>query len=515
METEMMSSASPMPQRREYGAIDCAFAWMAMAAGYLFCRVVPLFMHPLGGFVFILLLYAATVILLSIRKAPLNAASLTAAASAVAVSGTFILCDNAFLHFFAYLYALWTYLYFIYSALGNGVGKVFANAAALDFLRALVVPFYSIGELFYGMFSGKAKSGGKVLVKVLCGVAITVIPTSAVLSLLSYDSGFSQLLSDIVDIEIGDVFSHLFSLLFGIPVGTYVFGAFVASAEHKGNNLLTAEQCSACSEKLRVLPLLTTVAATLPLLFVYVVFFLSQWQYYVSAFTGVLPQELSYADYARDGFFQLCAVAVINLVVMISLVLLTKQDGKQSTVLVRAIAVVLSVFTLVLIATAVSKMVLYIDSYGLTPKRVYATWFMGVLAVVFVLTIVRQFVKKLPCLAASAVVCVVMFAALGLSGTDAFIAQYNVDRYLEGTLTTVDFEAMSDLGDAAIPALVDFKEALEEQAENNTITRKNERMLNKTATFLAERKARLADDDSGVWGYTLPTYRAKKALGLI
>lgn len=50
----------------------------------------------------------------------------------------------------------------------------------------------------------------------------------------------------------------------------------------------------------------------------------------------------------------------------------------------------LSIFTLILIATAISKMVMYISVYGLTQLRFYTTWFMLLLAVIFVMIIVKQ-----------------------------------------------------------------------------------------------------------------------------
>ena len=169
----------------------------------------------------------------------------------------------------------------------------------------------------------------------------------------------------------------------------------MASSDKRINDLFTAEECEKAATAIKIAPSVTVIAATLPLLFVYLVFFVSQWKYYVSGFTGVLPQGFSYAEYAREGFFQLCSVSVINLVITAVVILFMQRQGSGSTLVRRLICILFSLFTLVLIATALAKMGMYIESYGLTQKRVYASWLMLVLAVVFVLIPIGQFLERL------------------------------------------------------------------------------------------------------------------------
>ena len=199
----------------------------------------------------------------------------------------------------------------------------------------------------------------------------------------------------------------------------------------------------------------TSCTAVFPVLAVYGVFFFSQLEQYVSAFGGELPADIRYADYAREGFFELCTVSLINFILLTATGMFTRRTEKRRAhPAVRFVHALLSGCTLVLIATAVSKMALYIETYGLTPKRVYAAWFMLVLAAVFALVIVKQFVPRLKLIAVSAVVCVGMFAALGLSNVDGIIAEYNVDRYLDGTLQMLHTDTLVNLGDAAVPARI-------------------------------------------------------------
>lgn len=78
----------------------------------------------------------------------------------------------------------------------------------------------------------------------------------------------------------------------------------------------------------------------------------------MSAFQNLLPAGYTYADYARRGFFELCGVAVLNLTLIALLQLFSRRDadtGKKPAA-VRVYTVILAVFTLALIVTALRKM---------------------------------------------------------------------------------------------------------------------------------------------------------------
>ncbi len=498
---------------RSFTPLECLFAWLCLAAGYLICRIFPVGEHPLGGFLMILALFGVTAIVLKWRGCRLGKLSLLVAASAILISVALILSSNAFLLLFAYGYALVAYCYFLYKATGNTVKNGFSDLIVIDFIKALfVLPFYSFGQMFRAMFSGKANGSGKWIGKLIVGILIAVVPTVAVLVLLSYDSDFSALIQKIFYLDWRAIFSHLGSLVLGIPIGMYLFGLFVSSSDHKASQVLTAQSCKTAAQKMKIASSITVLAAVTPLLFVYVVFFISQWKYYISAFTGVLPQEFSYAQYARDGFFQLCAVSVINLVVIVAAVALMRRSTDRPPLLLKLLTVIYSVFTLVLISTAVAKMVMYINCYGLTPKRVYATWFMALLAVIFVLVVIRQFVQRLPAVAVSLSMCVVFFAALSLSNVDAQIARYNVNRYLDGSLETVDIVAMDELGDAAIPQLVHLAQVLQERNDAGTSTEEDDKLYWQLTIWL-DREAEAWDaKEKAPFSFNLPSLKAEQAL---
>ena len=504
-ENEWQAAPSIKPAR-DYSTAECVFAWLCLLAGYWFCRAFPVWTKPLGGFLVILLLFISSTAVLLRRGSKPGLGAVLFALSAVAISASLILITNGFLRFLAYTYAIIIYCYYVYAATGNSLQKGFCDFIAIDFLKALLVmPFCSLAHLFKAMFTGKAKRTGRLMIKVTAGVALAVVPTLIVASLLSYDRGFSDLLEKILNLDGLDILSHVCSFLFGIPVGMYLYGLYISSADGKCSGAMTAEKCQSAAEQMNFVPAITVVTAVIPLLFLYVVFFLSQWSYYVSGFTGVLPQNFSYAEYAREGFFQLCTVSAINLLVLTAISAFMRRSNRGTKGLFKAIAITLSLFTLILIATAIAKLVMYIGSYGLTPKRIYAAWFMGLMAVIFLLIILKQFVGKLPVVAAAIVAFAVLFAGLTLPNTDGYIARYNVDRYLAGTLETVDVDAMEDLGLAAVPQMVRLMDVLEDQEDKGTL------YLDTTQCLHRIHRAYLREDAS-LFSWSIPYQQAKNAI---
>jgi len=199
------------------------------------------------------------------------------------------------------------------------------------------------------------------------------------------------------------------------------------------------------------------VAPVTILCVIYVVFFAATGATLFAAFTAHGGQ-FDYADYARGGFFQLILVATINLVVLgVARLFVQRNDGAYPRAM-RALGAITSVLTLLLVVTAMSKLVLYADHFGLTRLRLYTIWFTGVLFVVFVLVgvwHVHRFNVGRPILIFS----VVAFLALQWANTEGIIADYNVNRYLNGSVHTIDVDYLSrSLSAAAVPALVDLRD---------------------------------------------------------
>ena len=168
---------------------------------------------------------------------------------------------------------------------------------------------------------------------------------------------------------------------------------------------------------------------------------------YVLATEGV-----TYAEYARQGFFQLLTVGGLTLAVIAAAVRWARREGSRDTMLLRLLLGTLSLLTLVILASALRRLTLYEDAYGLTSLRfsVHATilWMAGI----FVLLLVAGATMRTSWLPRVAVI----FTALGillfsLVNPDGVVAEHNVRRFQETGM--LDLGYASSLGVDAVPAL--------------------------------------------------------------
>ena len=438
----------PIPQKPPVPLRDRVLAFGLLILGYLVCRF-QISEHPLLGLVYGIVLYGLTLWHFQGRA---DRRAWGAWVVGVLFLLAHLLTDNGPVRFFARWFAVLLWGYGVYCAGGNSAEDRLGDMFAAEFFKAnVLMPFSKLGAFFTAAFSGGRRSWLKTALLLLLGLGLALVPVLLVVNLLQYDAAFSKLLEDIFSENLPQaVFDRLLYLLLAVAMAAFLMSCLCGSREHRMGRVLDRESVAAFRIRRRFLPLIVSAAMLLPLLLLYGLFFFSQWPLYTSAFTGVLPKGYTYADYAREGFFQLCAVCAINGLLYLFVSLFTKKG--QGEGVRKALLTVLCLCSLILAATACSKMILYIRTYGLTPNRVYASWGMILLVTAFLLALVGAYRKKLNITRALFGLFVCMFGFLCLCDTNALIADYNVRAYEEGRLETVDTGVFWDLGDSAVPA---------------------------------------------------------------
>ncbi len=424
---------------------DTAFSAAMLLMGFAFMRYV--FFNVAGYFTtaFFVLLMTLCVVYLKGEGKKLSFYHLTLCGVYYAFSLVFSITDNGFVKSLDTLFLLLLGAYTVF-AVANDRERPNRHFT-LDMLNSLFsVPFAGFGCAPKAMKTGK-KSVGRTILLVLLGLLITVPLTLLVFGLLSSaDEGFNSLMTGIFKDFTFDI-ALVLQIILAIPVGFYLFGLLFSNIKKFKSIYLTDEWYDIRRNGMRILPSVTAYAAVTPIVILYLVFVFVQADYFFSAFSGALPASFSYAEYARQGFFELFAIALINLAVIAALTLFSKyrEDGKKPLAL-KVYTIVLSALTLLILATAFSKMALYIESFGLTRKRVYVSWFMILIAIFFVVIIIKQIKEKLCIANAMSVVFTLLFAVLCFGNIDGQIARYNIYRYTEYG-EKVDLEALYDLSD--------------------------------------------------------------------
>jgi len=161
---------------------------------------------------------------------------------------------------------------------------------------------------------------------------------------------------------------------------------------------------------------------------------------------------LTYAEYARSGFWQLLAVTGLTVIVVGVTAQIAPRSTPTDRVLLRTLLGLLSALTLVIVASALSRMAAYEQAYGFTRQRLLVTACELWLGAVFLLILVAGIRLRgwwVPRAAlATAVAALAGFAVLN---PDAFIARQNVARFVHDK--TIDVNYLSTLSADAVPAL--------------------------------------------------------------
>ncbi|MEJ2748546.1 MAG: DUF4173 domain-containing protein [Anaerolineae bacterium] len=208
---------------------------------------------------------------------------------------------------------------------------------------------------------------------------------------------------------------------------------------------------------------LTELARALPIGFVETVVVLGLVDLLFAAFTAVqftylfggrdhiALEGITYAEYARSGFFELVVVAVLSLSLSLSLNWIARRESKRQIKWFNVLVTLLVGFVGVMLVSAVMRMRLYESTFGYTELRLMVYVFMGWLWLLlcwFVLTLwfgPHRFTIGFILAALG------FLATLNLINPDAFIVRQNMARYL--ATNDLDAAYLTTLSDDAVPQL--------------------------------------------------------------
>lgn len=285
--------------------------------------------------------------------------------------------------------------------------------------------------------SGKASKSKNVLL-VLSGVCTSIPLTILVVWLLgSADAVFSNLVSRLFH----DFFrlSTLLSISFGSLWAAVVFYSilctrFAPPKPRKETSCKKGNPLAAVS----FLGAIVLFYGTFCIIQIYCLF-LRQ---------GSLPESMTYAQYAHQGFYQLVFVIFINLALVLGFLKYIRP-----TLLLRLTLTFLSVCTVIMTFSAAYRMVLYVASYHLTLLRLLVLWFLAVVTVLMAGIFRLIFKDSFPLFRYGLLVISVFYVALAFARPDAVIARYNLTRE---NVSHSDLYYLQSLSTDAAPALLEY-----------------------------------------------------------
>ncbi|TBL78680.1 DUF4153 domain-containing protein [Paenibacillus thalictri] len=317
-------------------------------------------------------------------------------------------------------------------------------------IRQLPQPFRMIGDALRARITASRFQGA---VKVGLGLLIAVPLLGVVVALLaSADKMFSRLLGELPDLfghlDLGAPLRHgMLILLIAVALFCYVRGLLVQGRS-------TAEVIAAPAELnqgMRFDPVVTvTVLAALNC--VYVLFTLVQFSYLFGGGGTLLPEDMTYAEYARRGFAELVVVTVINFTLLMAVLHGVNKTGAKLYAAVRLLLGVLVCCTGVMLFSAFYRLSMYEEAYGYTYTRLLVHAFMVFLLVLFVLALVKLARERFSLAKPYMLAAIASYLLLNYINVDAVIAKNNIARY--ETSGNIDVAYLAGLSYDAVPQLI-------------------------------------------------------------
>ena len=230
------------------------------------------------------------------------------------------------------------------------------------------------------------------------GLLCAVLFYMAVRLLGKADSLFESKLSafsELFRFKNGDKLAEFFiRFLLSIPVGCWLFGLISGAYRVDRSRLEQRKQrVSAFLDRIRRIPPVFWEAVIVLFSILYLAFFILQGSYLFGAFSGTLPEGFIVAEYARQGFFELCKIMAVNAVLIwLSTHISNCGDGRKKRL--RIFCLILLLESLLFAVIAFSKLALYISIYGFTPLRLQSSWLVCVLFTGCILWIWHLFTGK-------------------------------------------------------------------------------------------------------------------------
>ncbi len=334
-----------------------------------------------------------------------------------------------------------------------------------NYIRLIFEPISCIGT-FIDDIKNKFKTTKKISdnTKRIIKSLIIILPiVILVLILLSNaDMIFKGLFDDIVNFfkEL-DIFNEFFSKTFRFLIILFIIGATFIFLDKKYKDLKVVDSSIHIKDS-------TTLKLLIIILdIIYIVFDFIQIK---SLMLHHVASNINYASYARQGFFELMAVSLIN----IAIILLSKKIdniNEKDNKIINISSILMVVLTLIIIVSSFLRMNLYENAYGYTMLRLLV--YISLITEVILLepTIIYIFNPKFNIVKSYMIIIICVYTVINFANLDYLIAKRNITRYYK--TDKIDIYYLENYHTDNIPLLLDLY--------NNS---KDEKIINELDIYL-------------------------------
>ncbi len=323
----------------------------------------------------------------------------------------------------------------------------------------------------FGKVFNQEGNEGKFIIwkKILIGLLISVPVLFVVLSLLmSADTQFEKMMGVIpqlfqkIDEEI--VFRMIVVLIYTIAF----FGLL---------QVLFQKQIKAIIHKNEKLPFTLDAIISITVLVlinaVYLLFTVVQFKYF---FSGSLQGDLTFAEYARKGFFELLFVTLINLSITVLTLNFIDKNARLLKRIIQILLTTLVLFSGVILSSAFMRLSMYEAAYGFTFIRVMAYSFMIFIVVIYMYTLFKIWIEKLSLFHFYFISSLLYYTAMNVIDVEKIVVSKNIDRYEQSG--KIDPDYLNSLSYTGVLGLIELYEKNQDIPGLKDILKERKQSLN-------------------------------------
>src|SRR3989344_7196487 len=292
----------------------------------------------------------------------------------------------------------------------------------------LLFPFKFIHPLIEALTNvislGKRDEGSQQRAQIIRGIFVTV-PVLILFAILfaSADAIFQEYLSLIFDWNLDEEFIVRTILIIAATIG--LIAGFSYTFIGKPDQQLRTKEHAYGVGTIETAILLGSVNV------LFFTFIMIQISYFFGGASNITAEGLTYAEYARRGFFELIAVAVLSYVILAGAEKYIKRDSAGHSQQFKLLSSALALQVVIIMLSAFSRLSLYEEAFGFTTLRLYSHAFIIFLSIVFCFLLYKILIEHKDNTFAfrTFLAAVVFVAAMNIFNPDAFIATKNLERY--------------------------------------------------------------------------------------
>ena len=384
---------------------------------------------------FILPLLLLILILLEKNKKINNRSGLLFFVPIATLSSGYLLYDNTIFNFFNILIIPLLFVLMFIFTVNSKVSIIIP-----ELFKVLVYPFGNIGKV-YRLFNSKIKKiihfENNTWAKILSIIIVIPIVLIVIQILASADLIFEKMFKNVFEglslIRFDHIIGRIIRIMLLFTYLAAVLNFIVFNYKAKEYNFKRPEFGTF------IFKILLT-----SLNIIYLIFDIIQIK---SLVLHSISMDIPYAEYARQGFFQLMFISIFNLIV----ILLSKNT--KDSFYNKLMSIIMVLLTFIIILSSTYRMFMYEMAYGYTLLRllVYATLFTEI--ILLIPTILYIF-KRINVLRYYFVICLIVYSCLSVAPLDSIIATRNINRYYD--IDEIDLDYLMNNRANNIPQLIDL-----------------------------------------------------------